>query len=123
MQCRQKLAEAAAAKATEQAQDAAMLAAALRREREDIAAEQARKAANSRNQHLYRSSSNHTHHMLHDAAHGWYLMAILYIYCNKAPSLSLPFMGSIFMPKWVYLIMVESSYHQAQACMILLPFL
>ncbi|BDA46337.1 probable cilia- and flagella-associated protein 53 [Coccomyxa sp. Obi] len=51
---RQKLAEAAAAKATEQAQDAAMLAAALHREREEIAAEQARKAADSRNQHLYR---------------------------------------------------------------------
>ena len=59
MQCRQKLAQAAAAKAIEQAQDATMLAAALQREREEIAAEQARKAANSRNEHLYRSSSNH----------------------------------------------------------------
>lgn len=62
MQRRQKLAEAAAAKATEQVQDAAMLAVALSREREEIAAEQARKAANSRNQHLYRSSSKHTRH-------------------------------------------------------------
>lgn len=54
VKCRQKLAEAAAAKAAEEAHDLALLEAALRRERQEIAAEQARKASDRRTQQLYK---------------------------------------------------------------------